>query len=254
MQEHRRYVRYQVKQQGRLKLEQVSGEWPCQVKDISYKGARIALNAKLPDDAAVRINLWLSEGCSIDAEVWIAWHKVFNGVNHYGIYFDKIRDADKDKIYSFLNKYCYNEMKGKWWPDGSKPVEENKGRGNRGNVGSEGSMNKENQESKSKGIDDHRIFERFPVNLSARYLNLDTGKEGLANALDASAKGLGLTASEELKLHTALEIWLEMKENGESLYTRGEVVWTKKLNTNNYKLGVELEKADLMGISRVLRA
>ena len=68
-------------------------------------------------DKALRINLRLAEDCSVDVEVWIAWHKVFNGVNHYGIYFDKIRDADKAKIYNFLNKYCYNEMRNKWWPD-----------------------------------------------------------------------------------------------------------------------------------------
>lgn len=230
MQEHRRYVRYQVKQQGRLKLEQVAGELPCQIKDISYKGARIVLNAKLPEDTSLRINLRLYEDYTIDAEVWIAWHKVFNGVNHYGIYFDKIRDVDKDKIYSFLNKYCRNEMKGKWWPDEKR------------------------FEKGGNDMNDHRIFERFPVNIAARYFNPDTGKEGLAKIQDVSAKGLGLAASEELRLHAALEIWLEMKNKGESLYTRGKVVWEKPEGINNYKLGVELEKADLMGISRVLRA
>ena len=230
MQEHRKYVRYQVNQQGRLNLEQASQEWLCQIKDISYKGAQIVLNAKLPEDTALRINLRLSQDYSIDAEVWIAWHKVLNGVNHYGIYFDKIRDADKDKIFSFLNKYCYNEMRGKWWPDEARLA---KG---------------------ANDMNDHRIFERFPVNIPARYLNPDTGKEGLANTYDVSAKGLGLAASEELKLYTALEIWLEMKDNGGPLYTRGEVVWVKMVNANNYKLGVELEKADLMGISRVFKS
>jgi len=230
MQEHRRYIRYRLQHQGRLKLGQDYRELPCQVKDISYKGARIVLNAKLPEDAALRINLRLHDDCVIDAEVWVAWHKVVNGVNHYGVYFDKIRDVDKDKIYSFLNKYCHNEMKGKWWPDGT------------GIEKGGGDMN------------DHRIFERFPVDIAARYLNPDTGKEGLAKVQDVSAKGLGLAASEQLRLNAALEIWLEMKNKGEPLYTRGKVVWGKPAGGNNYRLGVELEKADLMGISRVLRS
>lgn len=230
MQEHRRYVRYQVNQQGRLKLEQASTEWSCQVKDINYKGAKIALNAKLSENTALRINLRLSEDCSIDVEIWVAWHKVFNGVNHYGIYFDKIRDVDKDKIYSFLNKYCYKEMMGKWWPD---ETEFDKG---------------------GNDMNDHRIFERFPVDIAARYLNPDTGKESLAKIQDVSAKGLGLAVSEELRLHAALEIWLEMKDKKDSLYTRGKVVWEKPEGINNYRLGVELEKADLMGISRVFRS
>ena len=85
-------------------------------------------------------------------------------------------------------------------------------------------------------------------------MNLDTGREGLASTQDVSAKGLGLLTNEELKLHTALEIWLEMKDKGEPLYTRGAVVWVKTVDVNNYKLGVKLEKADLMGISRVFKA
>ena len=230
MQEHRKDVRYEVKKQGVLKLVQLSKQWPCQVKDISCKGAKISLSAKLPENAALRINLRLAEDCLIEAEVWIAWRKVFNGVSHYGVYFDKIRDADKDKIYRFLNKYCYNGMRGKCC---SNETELEKG---------------------DNAMDDHRIFERFPVEMAARYLNPDTGRENLAKIQDVSAKGLGLTVSEELRLHTALEIWLEMKNKGETLYTRGKVVWGKPEGINNYRLGVELDKADLMGISRVIRS
>ncbi|PIW34076.1 MAG: hypothetical protein COW28_01210, partial [bacterium (Candidatus Ratteibacteria) CG15_BIG_FIL_POST_REV_8_21_14_020_41_12] len=73
-------------------------------------------------------------------------------------------------------------------------------------------------------MNDHRIFERFPVDIDARYLNSDTGKEGLAKVQDVSAKGLGLTVSEKLRLSAALEIWLEMKNKGEPLYARGKVV------------------------------
>ena len=103
-------------------------------------------------------------------------------------------------------------------------------------------------------MDDHRIFERFPVNIAARYLETDTGKEGSAKIQDVSAKGLGLAVSEELRLNTALEIWLEMKNRGEALYTRGKVVWERLEGMSNYRLGVELEKADLMGISQVFRS
>ncbi|MDD5097352.1 MAG: PilZ domain-containing protein [Candidatus Omnitrophica bacterium] len=227
--EKRKFVRFLVNQQGKLKLEQAAEELLCQIKDISYKGAEIALNAKLSENTAFKMNLWLTGEYSINAEVWIAWHKVIDGVNHYGIYFDKIRDADKDKIFSFLNKHCYSEMRGKWWPDEA------------------------GFEKGGNDMNDHRIFERFPVDIAARYLDPDTGKEGLAKVQDVSAKGLGLAVSEQLRLNAALEIWLEMKNKGESLYTRGKVVWEKPAGINNYRLGVELEKADLMGISRVFR-
>jgi hypothetical protein len=241
MNEHRRFPRWQINQQGKLKLEQAVEELFCQVKDINYKGMRVALGAKLPQDTALRINLRLSGDCTFDAEVWVAWVKVINGVNHYGLYFSRLRDTDKEKIYRFVHAHLPKELVNIWRPNGSGPV------GKNGD-----SKNSAGQES--AGVDDHRIFERFPVNLSARYLNPDTGKEGLASTQDVSAKGLCLTVSEELKLHTALEIWLEMKDKRDLLYVRGEVVWAKMIDASNYKLGVELEKADLMGISRVFKS
>ena len=247
MSEHRRFPRWQINQQAKLKLEQAVGELFCQVKDINYKGMRVVLEAKLPQDTALKLNLRLSGDCTFDAEVWVAWVKVVNGITHYGLYFSRLRDVDKEKIYRFVHAHLPKELANNWWPDGSRPVENNEN--NKIDVGV-----KDNAVQGSEGTDDYRIFERFPVNLSARYLNLDTGKEGLANTQDVSAKGLCLTTSDELKLHTALEIWLEMKDRGDALYTRGEVVWAKMIDANNCKFGVELEKADLMGISRVFKS
>jgi hypothetical protein len=229
MSEHRKLPRWQINQQVKLKLEQAVEDVFCQIKDINYKGIGVVLAAKLPQDTAFRLNLRLADDYTFDAEVWVAWVKVIDGINHYGLYFIKLKDADKEKIYGFLNKYCTNEIKRKAW---SEEIEFEKG---------------------GKDMDDHRIFERFPVDISARYLNPDTGKEGLAKIRNVSAKGLGLAVNEELGLHTALEIWLEMKDKGGPLYIRGAVVWEDSEGQNNYRLGVELEKADLMGISRVFR-
>ena len=103
------------------------------------------------------------------------------------------------------------------------------------------------------GDEDHRIFERFPVHCPARFLNLDNGNEGAAQTVDISAKGLGLSTDQELRVHTPLELWLDMPGKGEPLYLRGEVAWAKAEGLASYHFGVELEKAALMGISRLLR-
>ena len=249
MKEHRRFPRWQVNQQAKLKLEQAEDDVLCQVRDINYKGMGIILGTKLPQDTALKLSLSLSGDCTFNVEVWVAWAKVINGVNHYGLYFCRLRDADKEKIYSFVHAHLPKELAKSWWPDGLRLIEKNEGNSNIGN-----GYNKNNAEQESGVVDDHRIFERFPVNLPARYLNLDTGREGLANTHDVSAKGLGLLTNADLKLHACLEIWLEMKDKGEPLYTRGAVVWIKTADANNYKLGLELEKADLMGISRVFKS
>jgi len=103
-------------------------------------------------------------------------------------------------------------------------------------------------------MDDRRVFTRFPVKFSLRFLNLWEGKEGKSLTQDISAKGVRLLLNESLPLYTALELWINVPDKNEPLYTRGEVVWTNKVNHNKYNVGIRLEKADLMGVSRSLTA
>ena len=102
--------------------------------------------------------------------------------------------------------------------------------------------------------EDKRIFARFPVKLSMRFLDLLSNREVQAQAMDVSAKGIGFMSPTELKPLTPLELWLKVPDKGDPLYTRGEVVWSEMIGHDQYRTGVNLERADLMGISRVLRA
>ena len=103
------------------------------------------------------------------------------------------------------------------------------------------------------GFEDLRVFERFPVNLVMKYLDLGSNKEGQAQTMDISAKGIGVTTNAMLGLNTTVEMWLKVPDRGDPLYTRGEVVWSQMVSSNKYRSGVNLDKADLMGISRILR-
>ena len=102
-------------------------------------------------------------------------------------------------------------------------------------------------------MDDYRIFERFSRKFSARYLGLN-GKEEIAQIFDVSAKGLGLSTSDELKSQAPLELWLDVPGSTDPLYTRGQVVWSRLAGAIGWQSGIELERAELMGISRLLRA
>jgi len=104
-----------------------------------------------------------------------------------------------------------------------------------------------------EGID-RRIFERIPVNLSMRFMDMDSNDWQLVQTQDMSAKGIGVVTERDVPLYTPLEIWLPIVNKGESYYTRGQVVWSKTLEDNKYRVGIELEKPDFMGISQVLRA
>ena len=106
----------------------------------------------------------------------------------------------------------------------------------------------------SKGMDDRRIFERIPTKFPLRFLDLNSNKEQEAEVEDISAKGVGFVASERLEPLSTLEMWLRIPDRGEPLYTRGEVAWSKMIEPFKYRIGVNLEKADLMGFSRIMRA
>ena len=102
-------------------------------------------------------------------------------------------------------------------------------------------------------MDDQRIFQRFSIRLPLRFIDLYSGKEGLGETHDVNAKGVGFRTGKEIKPETPVELWLDVPDRGEPLYTRGKVAWSRAEGIGEYKIGVSLEKADLMGLSRILR-
>ena len=100
---------------------------------------------------------------------------------------------------------------------------------------------------------DKRIFERIPVKLPLRFLYSNSDTEGLAQTHNISAAGIGLVTDIELLNHTPLEMWLQIPDKGEPFHLAGKVVWFDMIEPNKYKVGISLEKAELMEMSRVLR-
>ena len=109
-------------------------------------------------------------------------------------------------------------------------------------------------EANNNNYKDRRVFERFKARLPVRFIDLKRNREGTAYTCDVSAKGLGLVSQVEVNPYTPMELWLDMPDKGEPLYTRGEVVWSSSITPNSWRVGINLERADLMGMSRVLRA
>ena len=100
---------------------------------------------------------------------------------------------------------------------------------------------------------DRRAYQRIPIRLSLRYLDLDSNREGLAFTRDVSANGIGIFTVEELPSRTPLKIWLQIPDRSEPLYTEGKVVWSRMVEPDQYRAGVCLEKVDFMAMSRIIR-
>jgi hypothetical protein len=242
--------RWCVNKQAKIKLPGAESFALCQLKDINFKGTQISLGLKLPKDTFLVLHVILPDENALEIEAWIVWHRTIDGCNIYGLYFSRISDKDKEKVYQFVRKSCPEQLSKQWWQGAEKE-------GTPGRIGSAGVPLSAEGGGIMNGSDyeyrDRRVFERFAAKMSLRFLNLNTGREGFAHTSDFSAKGLGLVTSHNVTPRSLLEIWVDIPDKGEPLYTRGEVVWAKCLAPEQYRMGVNLEKADLMGLSRVLR-
>ena len=102
-------------------------------------------------------------------------------------------------------------------------------------------------------MEDRRVFARIDTRLPVRFLDPSSGREGKAETVDISANGLALVSKEMLPVQTPFEMWLDIPDQHEPLYTRGKVVWSETfVEKDQQRAGVRLEKAELMGLARVL--
>jgi hypothetical protein len=101
---------------------------------------------------------------------------------------------------------------------------------------------------------ERRIFQRFEVDFPVKFFYLEGAKEGMGKVINISAAGGGMiVTNEQLPIAAVLDMWLYIPDNKEPLYTKGEVVWSIVSGPGVYKAGVEFDKVDFMGLSRVLR-
>lgn len=234
MDEHRCFQRWKISKEAQVKIGDSADYIHCVVSDLSFKGIQLVLKQHLTLDKFLKMNIMFFRELSFDFEAWTVWHRKIGAYDSYGLYFSKIKDSDKEKIYQFVKRYLSNELSKQCWQGLN---DEEKG----------GSM-------MQNSFDDKRIFARFGVNYALKFLDLNNNKEGVAQTQDVSAKGIGIETTEALSPRTALEMWLQVPDKGQPFYTRGEVIWSKMIGPNKYRSGVELERADLMGMSRVFRS
>lgn len=226
MQIKRRFTRWQINAPARIKTSESETFNVCNISDIGLKGARLSLKEKLAKDVLLGLTICLSEDCSLRAEAWVVWHKCVEGCNHYGLYFKQINDYSKNEIYRFVRGSPENIIR-------QLHIKEEEG---------------------ALKMEDRRIFERFATRLPLRFLNINSGKECIAETRDISVKGIGTVCPEEFAAGTPLELWVDVPGGGGPLYSRGQVAWSRPDGSGQYMTGINLDHADLMGVARVLRA
>jgi len=213
---------------GKLRLEGEEYLTDCHIIDMDDQRMKVCLSGKLPVDTNIKVGVVLSSDYIVNAQAWVTWQKTSEGLHTYELYFTKISDTEKEKISRFLKVHA---------PD----------------VAEEPTMSIMGEKG-GEGMADNRTFARVAAQFPLKFLDLDKNAEGYADVRDISAKGVGIVTTAPLRTKAPLELWLDIPDGGEPLYTRGEVVWLRPQAGNEYRAGITLEKADLMGVARVLRS
>ena len=98
---------------------------------------------------------------------------------------------------------------------------------------------------------DRRMFDRFEVDFSTEIKAAQVQETSFAQCCDISAGGIGLYTEEKLTPQAKLELWLGIPDGHAPFRGMGRVIWSKQVQENKWRSGVEFVTVDFMGLRRI---
>lgn len=225
--DRRRLVRWQIDRPAQMRIWPKENLYNCLVRDMNFLGCRLETRIELGQKSLVKAAISFSEEFSFDVELRVVWQKKSEENRTYGMCFERIKDADKERMHQFIQNCIPRQLWQQWW----------------------------HESAQTKGtdyLDDRRVFARIVAHFPAKLLRLSDGKEFTAQTQDICAKGIGVVTQEPIFKDSELELWLSLPDGGQPFYSRGRVVWSK-YSPQGFRSGINLEEANLMGLSRMMR-
>jgi len=110
--EKRFLPRWKISTPAKIKLAGASDYIDCQIKDLNMRGFCLATTEKISEcDGAMEIRF--NDKYFFFVEVSFTWHKEIEGKQAYGLRFLKVRDSDREKIYSMMKENfssCFGKL------------------------------------------------------------------------------------------------------------------------------------------------
>lgn len=101
------------------------------------------------------------------------------------------------------------------------------------------------------GLNDRRSFERF----TARYpTRLKDSRENFGSKMtlcNASAEGTQITSKDQFFLHDSLTLEVDLPDGKHPTTMKGQVVWTRQNELNDWDIGIKFHNISLMHLSRL---
>jgi len=103
-------------------------------------------------------------------------------------------------------------------------------------------------------LKDQRVFDRFMAGLPVRLRSYSEGKQSEGFLRDISASGAKIVASQEpAVVNSEIEVFVELPDGHAPVPLKGQVLWTRNINSDIWNLGVKFSKIDLMGKARLMK-
>lgn len=103
-------------------------------------------------------------------------------------------------------------------------------------------------------LGERRLFYRFNANYSSvKVLDFKFSRQSEGRIKDFSAKGLRFLSNTRLDKYTPVKLWITVSELEPPFSTEGRVVWEREVEKGLWEVGIDLERAEFRGMSRLLR-
>lgn len=101
-------------------------------------------------------------------------------------------------------------------------------------------------------VADRRRFERIAMRIPVIHQRI--GKEALGDAftVDISASGMQAFFDRNFRINQRLKLWLDFPETEKPLTAQGRVVWRMRKNETTWRIGVEFDEVNLIGLRPIL--
>ena len=102
-------------------------------------------------------------------------------------------------------------------------------------------------------FNEKRACPRFPVSIPITIQDSSRNQKISAHTCDISTKGLCLLVDMAIPEGIHLDLSLQMLDDKNDITKKGKVVWSSKLESGKYRIGISLEDQKLEAIPIVLR-
>ncbi|MCK9431810.1 MAG: PilZ domain-containing protein [Candidatus Omnitrophica bacterium] len=110
--ERRFLPRWKISAPAKIKAAGDTDYTPCEIRDLNMRGFCLVTSEKI-HDYNTRVELYFNDKYFFPADITVTWHKEEEGKQIYGVKFEQVRDADREKIYHMMKENfssCFGKL------------------------------------------------------------------------------------------------------------------------------------------------